>query len=283
MKREVVEYFKVSFGLSNTRACGLIGLWRSSQCYKAKDLDKDQAIRIRMRELVNKFSKWGCPMIHFVLHREGLVQNKKRTERIYYREESLSLRIRKRRRKAVNARIKSPQAQKPNEHWAMDFVHDSLWNGRKLRALNIIDVFSKESLQIEIDTSISGVRVCRVLDRIVEQRGLPQRITIDNGPEFAGKALDRWSYQNQVVLDFIRPGKPVDNCYIESFNSRFRDECLNTHYFDSLSEAKVIIEDWRKMYNEFRPHTTLKGLTPVEYARQYQLTSTANTNLHVVQ
>ena len=236
-----------------------------------------------MRGLVEKYRKWGCPLIHMVLKREGLVKNKKRTERIYYREEKLSLRMRKRRRKAVNTRAVVINAQRPNEHWAMDFVHDSLWNGRKLRSLNIIDVFTKESLQIEIDTSINGTRVCRILDRIVDQRGLPKRITIDNGPEFAGKALDRWSYQNQVMLDFIRPGKPVDNCYIESFNSRVREECLNAHYFDSLSEARMIIEDWRKMYNEFRPHTALKGLTPAEYAKQHQLNGTGNSNLAVVQ
>lgn len=261
----------------------MVMLWRSTQHYTVKNPDKDDAIKLRMRGLVEKYRKWGCPLIHMVLRREGLVINKKRTERIYYREEKLSLRMRKRRSKAVNTRTMAAEAQGPNEHWAMDFVHDSLWNGRKLRSLNIIDVFTKESLQIEIDTSINGTRVCRILDRIVDQRGLPKRITIDNGPEFAGKALDRWSYQNQVMLDFIRPGKPVDNCYIESFNSRFREECLNAHYFDSLSEAKVIIEDWRKMYNEFRPHTALKGLTPVEYARQHQPIGTGIPTLAVVQ
>ncbi len=193
------------------------------------------------------------------------------------------MRIRKRRRKAINTRTMIPQAHGPNEHSAMDFVHDSLWKGRKLRTLNVIDVFTKQSSHIEIDTSINGKRVCRILDPIVEKRGMPRLITIDNGPEFAGKALDRRSYQNQIMLDFIRPGKPVDNCYIESYNSRSREECLNTHYFDSLSEARVIVEDWRKVYNEFRPHTTLKGLTPAEFAKQHQPMSTANTNLAVVQ
>jgi putative transposase len=279
----MVGFIKERFGHSNRRACGLVMLWRSTQRYVVKNPGKDDAIKNRMRELVGKYRKWGCPLIHLVLRREGLVKNKKRTERIYYREEKLSLRLRKRRRKAVNTRGMIPQAQRPNEHWAMDFVHDSLWNGRKLRSLNIIDVYTKESLQIEIDTSINGARVCRILERIVEQRGRPKLITIDNGPEFAGKALDKWSYDNQVTLDFIRPGKPVDNCYIESFNSRFREECLNANYFDSLSEAKIIVEDWRKTYNEFRPHRTLKGLTPVEYARQHQPISTGNSNLKAVQ
>jgi putative transposase len=282
-KRDMVEYIKAGFGLSNRRACSLLSLWRSTQRYKAKNSNKDEKIRQRMRQLVEKYRKWGCPLVHFVLHREGLVKNKKRTERIYYREEKLSLRIRKRRRKAATTRISLPQADRPNERWAMDFVHDSLWNGRKMRALTIIDVFSKESLHVELDTSIGGVRVCRILDQIVKDRGLPKSITVDNGPEFAGKALDKWAYVHQVTLDFIRPGKPVDNCYIESFNSRFRSECLNTNYFDSLSEARLIIEEWRKTYNDFRPHRTLKGLTPSEFAKKHKPKSTENLNLVVVQ
>lgn len=165
----------------------------------------------------------------------------------------------------------------------MDFVHDSLWNGRKLRALNIIDVFTKEALSITIDTSISGHYVGRVLDKIAEQRRLPKIITIDNGPEFRSKALDRWAYQNQVVLDFIRPGKPVDNCYVESFNSRFREECLNVHYFDSLAEARILVEKWRKKYNEFRPHRTLKGLTPEAFAMKFKKPGTEKLYLAVEQ
>ena len=221
-------------------------------------------------------------MVHDVLKREGLVINPKRTERIYYREERLSLRRRTRRRKAPHARITLPEVSRPNERWAMDFVHDSLWNGRKLRTLTMVDVFTKESLTIEVDTSINGERVVRVLNRIVEVRGLPEAITVDNGPEFRSKALDKWAYENQVVLDFIRPGKPVDNCYIESFNSKFRNECLNSHYFDSISETKMRVEDWRKMYNEFRPHRTLKGLTPNVFAGQFKQRSTQKTNLEMV-
>lgn len=273
---------KVSFGHSNRRSCSLIGLWRSTQRYKAKNPNKDDGLKIRMRELVEQYPRWGCPIIHDVLKREGLVINPKRTERIYYREEKLSLRMRRRRRRASQARIALPEVSRPNERWAMDFVHDSLWNGRKLRALTIVDVFTKESLKIEIDTSIGGQSVVRILERIAQWRGFPQVITVDNGPEFRSKALDRWAYDNKVVLDFIRPGKPVDNCYIESFNSRFREECLNSHYFDSITEAKVLVEDWRKKYNEFRPHRTLKGLTPKCFADQYQQKSTRNSNLTLV-
>jgi len=240
-------------------------------------------VKARMRQLAQENPKWGCPMIHDVLKREGLVVNIKRTARIYYREEKLSLRKRPRRRRASHTRIEVPEVSRPNERWAMDFVHDSLWNGRKLRALTVVDIFTKESLRIEVNTSINGSGVVRALNKIVEARGLPEYITVDNGPEFRSKALDKWAYENQVILDFIRPGKPVDNCFIESFNSRFRLECLNSHYFDSISEAKVLVEDWRKKYNEFRPHRTLKGLTPKNFSEQYQSNGTQNTNFALAQ
>jgi len=282
-KREAVEFVKANFGQSNRRSCSLIGLWRSTQAYRPKEPNKDDAAKIRMRELTQENPKWGCPMVHDILKREGLIVNRKRTERLYYQEEKLSLRKRPRRRKAYHTRVELPEVTRPNQRLAMDFVHDSLWNGRKLRALTIVDIFTKEALRIEVNTSINGEYVVRVLNQIIELRGVPEAITIDNGPEFRGKALDKWAYENQVVLDFIRPGKPVDNCYIESFNSRFREECLNSHYFDSLSEAKILVEEWRIKYNEFRPHRTLKGLTPKEFSDQFKQESTPNLNLTLVQ
>lgn len=206
-KREVVNFVKKAFGHSNRRSCSLIGLWRSTQSYVVKDPNKDDATKNRMRELAQENPKWGCPMIHDVLKREGFVINIKRTERIYYREEKLSLRKRPRRRKACHTRLSLPETSRPHERIAMDFVHDSLWNGRKLRTLNILDMFTKEALKIEVNTSINGEYVVRMLDQIVEERGLPKYITIDNGPEFRSKALDKWAYENQVILDFIRPEK----------------------------------------------------------------------------
>lgn len=149
----------------------------------------------------------------------------------------------------------------------MDFVSDSLFYGRKFRALTIVDDYSRESPAIEVDTSLSGLRIARVLDRLAQTRGLPGIITVDNGPEFAGKALDEWAYRNGVKLNFIRPGKPVENAFIESFNGRFRDECLNEHWFSSLHEAREIIETWRQDYNQFRPHSSLGNLAPQEYAK----------------
>jgi putative transposase len=282
VKRTAVTFVKKNFGHSTRQACSLIGLWRSTQIYRVKDPHKDDAMKVRMRELVEDNPRWGCPMLHFVLKREGLVINIKRTERVYYREEKLSLRRRTRRRKASHTRLNLPRASRPNERWSMDFVHDSLWNGRKLRALTIVDIYTKESLQIEVDRSINGEHVARVLNRIAEARGLPHSISVDNGPEFRSKALDKWAYDNRVVLDFIRPGKPVDNCFIESFNSKFRNECLNVHYFDSISEARILVDDWRKKYNEFRPHRTLKGLTPREFSEKCKLTGTQNTTFELV-
>ena len=281
-KREVIEMIRSRFGLSMRRGCLLVGLWRSTQRYCPRDPNKDERLKDRMREIAEENPRSGCPMIHDILRREGLVRNKKRTERVYYREEKLSLRRKKRRRRASHTRLKPPEVKAPNDRWAMDFVHDSLWNGRKLRNLTLIDVCTKESLAIAVDTSISGHGVVRALERVVDARGLPKVITVDNGPEFRSKALDRWAYENRVTLDFIRPGKPVDNCYIESFNSRFREECLNVHYFDTIAEARLLIENWRIKYNEYRPHRTLKGLTPLAFAEQFNQTNTKNLYSEVV-
>jgi putative transposase len=148
----------------------------------------------------------------------------------------------------------------------MDFVSDSIVTGRRFRALTIVDDYSRECPAIEVDTSLGGARVVSVLERLSETRGLPEAITIDNGPEFTGKVLDEWAYRKGVKLNFIRPGKPIENAYAESFNGRLRDECLNTNWFLNLKHARNIIEDWRKDYNQVRPHSSLKNLTPMEYA-----------------
>jgi len=193
------------------------------------------------------------------------VVNHKRTERLY-QEEGLALRKKRRRKGAAGARVVMPAPQRTNERWPMDFVTDSLVIGRRFRALTIVDDYTRECPAIEVDTSLGGSRVVAVLERLAESRGLPEVITIDNGPEFAGKALDEWAYRNGVKLNFISPGKPIENAFVESFNGRFRDECLNTNWFISLKHARAVIEEWRKDYNEVRPHSSLKGLTPKEYA-----------------
>ena len=159
----------------------------------------------------------------------------------------------------------TPSPVRPNQRWSMDFVTDTTVNGRRFRALAIIDDHSRECPAIEVDTSLGGVRVVGVLDRLAETRGLPESITVDNGPEFAGKAMDEWAYRRGVKLNFIHPGKPVENAFAESFNGRLRDECLNTNWLMSVRHAREIIENWRMDYNEVRPHSSLNGRTPKEF------------------
>ena len=199
--------------------------------------------------------------------REGWKDNPKRIRRIY-REEGLSLRRKNRRKRGAAVRVPMPAPSRPNQHWSMDFVAEALATGRRIRILNVVDDFTRECLAAETDTSLSGIRVARVLDRLLELRGKPEGITVDNGPEFAGRVLDEWAWRNKVKLDFIRPGKPVENAYIESFNGRMRDECLNDNVFISLTEAQSIIEGWRHDYNNDRPHGSLGSLTPFEFAQQ---------------
>jgi len=195
------------------------------------------------------------------------VVNKKRTERIY-REEKLTIRVRRRKKCAAQSRVELPRADRPNQLWAMDFLHDALHTGRKFRLLPIIDTYTKECFWIEADTSIGGQRVTQALARISAVHGLPEQIVVDNGPEFISNAVDAWAYARGIKLQFIRPGKPVDNCYMESFNGKFRDECLNENWFMSLDQVRKIVEAWRVDYNQARPHSSLGDLTPAEFKLQ---------------
>jgi putative transposase len=221
-----------------------------------------------------------------MLRREGWLVNHKRIARIY-REEHLQVRTKRRKKMTSGARVPLSMPAAANERWSMDFVMDATSLGRRVRILAIVDDYTRECLAVEVDTSISGLRVARVLDRLLELRGKPKGITVDNGPEFAGRALDTWAYNNKVRLNFIRPGKPVENAYIESFNGRLRDECLNSHEFGSLQEARGIIEVWREDYNEKRPHGSLNDMTPTEFARQamekIQSSGTEGANLQLLQ
>jgi putative transposase len=255
------------FGLSIRRACKLIGLSRTSFHYRPAAKPDEEVIRKRLRELAQTRRRFGCPRLHVMLRREGFVINHKRTERIY-RQEGLILRIRRRKKMSSLLRTDIPKPDYPNHIWSMDFMRDSLANGRAIKILAVVDEYTRKCFRIEVDTSINGVRVTRVLDEIARVEGLPEIIIIDNGPEFIGKALDAWAYQRGVKLTFIRPGKPVENAYIESFNGRFRDECLNENWFLTLEHARRIIEKWRIDYNNERPHSSLGYLTPEEFIRQ---------------
>ena len=251
-------------GLSERRACLLSGVSPSAYRYEAKRGNDDE-LRTRMRELAGERKRFGSPRLHIMLKREGLVVNHKRTERIY-REEGLGLRRKRRRKGTAGARVIIPAPERPNQKWSMDFVSDSAVTGRRFRALTIVDDYSRECPAIEVDTSLGVVRVVGVLERLAETRWLPEVNSVDNGPEFAGKALDEWVYRRGVKLNFIRPGKPVENAFAESFNGRVRDECLNTNWFMSIKHVREVIESWRRDYNEVRPHSSLKGRSPKEYA-----------------
>ena len=274
MKRLAAGRLCESFGLSVQRALKLVELQRSSFYYKPKTLRDDSKVIERMKSLVEKHKNMGLMMMHDILKREGLVINRKRTWRIY-QEQGLSLKVRKRPKRTSVVRLKLPEATRPNERWSMDFVQGVLWQGRRIRMLTVVDQFTKECPVIEVDTSLNGLRVSRVLECLSMTRGLPESITVDNGPEFAGMTLDRWAYTRSVKLNFIRPGKPVENAFIESFNGRLRQECLNQHHFLDMEEARRTIEEWRVNYNDFRPHRSLDGMTPEAFTRQWQ---TENNN-----
>jgi putative transposase len=222
-------------------------------------------LRARLRELAQARPRFGYRRLHVLLRREGKTVNHKRIYRLY-RQEGLSVRRRKRKRVA---RGRGPILLPPtrtNQRWSMDFMGDTLAVGRTFRLLNVVDDFSRECLMIDAATSIPGTRVVRVLDELAEIRGLPKMIVIDNGPEFTSRALDEWAYRRGVRLLFITPGRPIENAYIESFNGKFRDECLNEHWFLSLDEVRATIERWRIDYNQDRPHSSLGDLTPEEFA-----------------
>jgi putative transposase len=237
-----------------------VGLSRSSARYRGSGRDDGQ-LRERLRLLAGERRRFGYRRLHVLLCREGWVVNHKRVYRLY-REEGLS--VRKRCRKRVSwERCPLPALTGPDQRWSLDFVSDALSWGRKIRMLTIVDAFTRESLAIEVDTSLSGARVARVLDQVIERRGAPPgEIVLDNGPELTSRALDQWAYERGVRLCFIEPGKPVQNAYIESFNGRLRDECLNEHWFQSLPQARRIIEDWRIDYNRQRPHSSLGNQSP---------------------
>lgn len=264
-----------SFGLSLRRACRIISLTRSSFGYGPKGNALNETIKERLKELAQKRRRFGCRRLHVLLKREGFAINHKRIERIY-RQEGLSLRIRRRRKMASLLRIELPKPTHVNHIWSMDFMQDALCDGRRFRVLSIVDEYTRKAHRIEVDTSINGLRVTRVLSEIAYIQGLlPEIIIIDNGPEFIGKALDEWAYERGVNLFFITPGKPVENAYIESFNGKFRDECLNEHWFLGLEHARKVIEEWRIDYNTQRPHSSLDNLTPEEFIRQEQEKITA--------
>lgn len=255
----------VSFGLSERRSCRLVDLPLTTRRYRLRQRVDETRLRERMRELAVQHKRWGSPMLHMILKKEGLVINHKRTERVY-NEEKLSLRCKQRKRRGSWVRVPMAPAIRKDQRWSMDFIHDSMVNGRKMKCLTIVDDYTRESPHIEVGSSISGKHIIRVLEQLRLMHGLPESIRTDNGPEFTSWAFVGWCLENKINHIFSRPGKPTDNPYIESFNGRFRDECLNENYFLHLNDAKTKVETWREVYNEIRPHSSLGGLSPKEFA-----------------
>ncbi len=265
-KRAVVVYLEKAYEMTQRRACRVIGILRSSCRYASRRADEKE-LRECLVKLAAERPRYGYRRLCDLLRRERLI-NHKRVHRLYRAE---GLTVKRRRRKRVAAAQRKPLAapSAPNREWSMDFMSDTLANGRVLRTLNIVDDFTRECLAIEVDTSLPGLRVVRVLERLAEERGLPQRIIVDNGPEFASRVLDQWVYDQGIELHFIAPGRPMENAFVESFNGRFRDECLNQHWFTSLGDARRTIEEWRVDYNDVRPHGSLGRIPPAIFAARF--------------
>jgi putative transposase len=256
---------KEGFERSERRACELVGMERSSYRYRPRGRD-DRYLRERLRSLAAERRRFGYRRLTVMLGREGWTVNHKRVYRLY-REEGLAVRVKRRgKRAAGTARVPLALPATVNQVWTMDYTQDALASGRKFRTLNLMDGYTREAVAIETDTSLPGARVVRVLEGLRKRRGLPQQIVVDNGTEFTSRVVDQWAHQRRVQLHFIDPGKPVQNAFIESFNGKFRDECLNENWFVSLAEAREKIETWRKDYNQVRPHSALGYQTPEEFA-----------------
>jgi len=259
-----VAEIRQRYSVSLQRVCGLIGLHRSSCYYQARARD-DRALRAALRRKAAERRRFGYRRLLVLLQREGWRANHKRVWRVY-QAERLQVRRRTRKQTAKWRGEKPAVAQRRNQRWSIDFMSDQLANGRRIRLLNVVDDYTRECLAVEVDTSLGGDRVARVLDRISQLHGLPERLVSDNGPEFCSRALDAWAYQRGVQQQFIEPGKPVQNAYVESFNGKFRDECLNEHWFLGLDHVRQVVEAWRCDYNQYRPHSSLGNQTPQEFA-----------------
>lgn len=269
-RREQVRYM-VDKGLSERRALAVVRMSASAFRYAPRP-DRNIDLRERIVALAQRHRRYGVGMIHLKLRQGGERVNHKRVERLY---QEAKLQVRRRKRKKVLPGERQPLVRPlaANQVWSMDFVFDRTADGRAIKCLTIVDDATHEAVAIEVERAISGIGVTRVLDRLALSRGLPQVIRTDNGKEFCGKAMVAWAYERGVQLRLIQPGKPNQNAYVESFNGRLRDECLNEHWFTHLLHARTVIQTWRREYNEERPKKALGGLTPNAYAEQLASTT----------
>jgi putative transposase len=257
-----VEQIQAKYAFTERHACRLLLVPISSFRYQPRQ--NNDALKTRLVELAREKPRYGYRRLHVLLEREGEKVNHKRVHRIY-REAGLALR-RKKRKHCVRVRTPLGTYTEANQEWALDFVHDTTASGRSIRVLNVIDAYTRESLAMEVDTSFAGLRLTRVLDGIIAERGLPQAIRCDNGPELRSRHFLAWNLERKINLVHTQPGKPTQNGYIESFNGKLREECLRISWFQNLFEARRIIADWRRDYNENRPHSSLNYLTPAVFA-----------------
>lgn len=265
MRRALVAELVGRYGASRRQVCRALRFCRATDYYQSRK-DPQDALRVRLRDLAAARVRYGYRRLCLLLRREGWAVNAKRVYRLYKLEALGLRRKRPRRRASGRAREGRPAVAAANQVWAMDFVTVTLADGRRARVLTVLDLFTRESLAVRADGRFPAAQVVRVLDELAHERGVPRSLRVDNGPEFAGKTLDLWAYFNGVTLDFSRPGKPTDNAFIESFNGRLRQECLDPSWFLCLDDLRRKTEDWRTDYNERRPHSALGNLAPREFA-----------------
>ena len=265
--RSLVAWLRRAYQVSDRQVCGATGFARSSHRYRAT-ADPQHELRLRLKELAAARVRYGYRRLHVLLRREGWPINAKRVYRLY-NEEGLSIRPKTpRRRRSTRYRAGRPAIERPNDCWAMDFMADSLCDGRSFRILTRVDGHSRESLATVPRPSFRAQQVVEILNGLIQTRGKPHAIRCDNGPEFPGRVLDQWAYWHDVELDFSRPGKPTENAFSEAFNARLRAECLNASWFLSMNDARDRLESWRQDDNTAQPHSALGHLTPRAFARQ---------------
>jgi putative transposase len=264
VRREAAAHLQVTYKVSERRACSALGADRASMRYRGHRPD-DEAARMRLRELASVRRRFGYRRLHILLRREGIAMNHKKLRRLY-REERLQVRRRSGRKRAVGTRAPMALPQGPNQRWSLDFLSDAFADGRRFRILAIVDDFTRECLALAADTSLPGLRVARELDVVITRRGCPAIIVSDNGTELTSMTMLRWSQEHGIEWHYIAPGKPQQNAFVESFNGRLRDECLNETLFTSLAHAREVLAIWKDDYNTVRPHSGVGNLAPSIYA-----------------
>jgi putative transposase len=284
-RRDAVAHLREVYSVSERRACRAIGVDRSTVRYRSVRAD-DGALRERLRSLAAERRRFGYRRLHIMLAREGILMNQKKLRRLYG-EERLQVRRRGGRKRALGTRAPMVLPDGPNQRWSLDFVSDALEDSRRFRILCVVDDYTRECIGLVADTSLSGVRVARELDAIVGRRGRPLTVVSDNGTELTSMAILKWSQDRRIGWHYIAPGKPTQNAFVESFNGRLRDECLNETLFASLSHARAVLTAWKHDYNHHRPHSAHGGLPPVEFAEKagmghapYRLEQPARTGQH---